>query len=414
MRIPDEFLKQIREQVDIVEVASEYFPLTKIGNIHQARCIDESHEKGDKTPSLTFFEDTNSFYCFGCGAGSKKTEGSNVISFVMWIDNCSFQEAVQKLAAMKGWKVPSKDMSTDDKKKVSMLQKAVDDNRTYWTALQSQQYLIQYLADRGIDQAEINKWRIGYVDRADATKVAGRIAFAIMNDWGQTVGFSFRNMEDQFPSEHPDTGPKYINSPKSLIFDKGSLLYGLNFVRRLIREKDYVVIAEGFGDTILGQKYGCPFVSIMGTSLTTEHIKMLGRYTKNIYVWLDGDSGGVGATLRHLDSLRKEGFIVKVIYTPGADPDDVVSQYKEGIEEFILNSAMLAGQFEIDLVMNKFRSDLTEVKLRAVHHVRSILAGIDSAAERQIYANQIAHELSVAPNLLLEGGGRNGQATVQS
>lgn len=404
MRIPDEFIQQLKQQVDIIEVASDYFDLKQTGGIYQAKCIHE----GDNSPSLTFFEDTQSFHCFGCGAGSKnskaKTEGSDVISFVMWLDNCSFQEAVAKLANQKGLKVPSQNMSEDDKKKQKMLQQAVEDNRKYWTSLQAQPQMKQYLADRGIDEEEINKWRIGYVDRTDTTRVAGRIAFAIMNDWGQTVGFSYRNMEDHFPSaEHPDTGPKYINSLKSLIFDKGSLLYGLNFVKRMIREKDYVVLAEGFGDTILGQKYGCPFVSIMGTSLTADHIKMLGRYTKNIYVWLDGDAGGVGAVLRHMDPLRKEGFIVKVIYTPGADPDDICVQYKDQLEQFIMDNALLAGQFEIDLLMSKFRSDMTELKLRAIHQVRATLSRIESVLERQVYCNQIAHELSVEPSILMEG-----------
>jgi DNA primase len=402
MKIPQEFIELIKRDVSIVEVAEDYFKLHKTGTIFQANCI---HEGGDKTPSLTFFSDTNSFHCFGCGAGSKqKTDGSDIVSFVMWVDNCSFPEAVARLANKKGLKVPSTEMSADDKKKAQIMAGTLEMNRNYWTALQEQPVVLDYLNNRGIGKEEVDKFRIGWVPFEDPQKVAGRLAFAIMNDWGQTVGFSFRNMEEFIPHPiSPDTGPKYVNSPKSLVFDKGSLLYGLNFVKRMIREKDYVVVAEGFGDTILGQKYNCPFVSIMGTSLTAEHIKILSKYTKNIYVWLDGDAGGVAAALRHLTPLRAEGLMVKVIYTPGCDPDDVCMQMGEHLEQFIKENAVLAGQFEIDLVMGKFRSDMAELKFKAIAQVRAIIQAIPSAQERQVYANHIAHELSVEPNILLQG-----------
>ncbi len=400
MKIPDEFLVELKSKVDILEVAQEYFVLHKVGSIYQTNC-----PHGDKNSrSLTFFPETQSFSCFACGVGKKpKTEGSDVIAFIMWIENISFPEAVTKLATSKGIKIPTKDMSLEDKKKQKMLAEAIVLNRKYWTTLQDHANIIQYLNQRGITEPEINQWRIGYVSLTDTTKVSGRLVFSIMNEWGQTVGFSYRNMEDHFPNSNPDMGPKYMNSPKSLIFNKGSILYGLNFIKRMIREKNYIVLAEGFGDTILGQRYGCPFVSLMGTSLTEEHVKMLGRYTKNIYVWLDGDAGGVNAVLRHLDPLRKEGFMVKVIYTPGADPDDIVMNQQENLENFILESAVLAGQFEVNLIMNKFRSSITEHKLRTIYEIRSVLTSISNPMERMVYSNQIAYELSVDPILLMEG-----------
>lgn len=396
--IPQDFVEKLKQQVDIIDIAGSYFSLKKAGSLYQAIC-----PHGEDTGSLTFFPETQSFHCFACGAGSKqKTEGSDVVSFVMWMEKCTFPEAVTKLAAMKGLEIPSKMLSEEEKKRKKVLSHLLDENRRFWLSLKDNTEMLKYFEDRGITKADIDKWRIGMVPKEDKTRVAGRAAFAIMDDIGQTVGFSYRNMSDVFPEEtDPDTGPKYMNSAKSSVFDKGSILYGLNFVKRMVREKDYVVLAEGFGDTILGQHYNCPFVSMMGTSLTQEHVKLLARYTKNIYVWLDGDAGGINATLRHLDALRKEGFLIKVIYTPRQDPDDVIMEVKDGLEEWILSHGILAGQFQINMVMEKFHSDLTELKLKTIQDVKQVLQGMESSAERMIYCNQIAHQLSVDAAMLM-------------
>jgi DNA primase len=398
--IPQPFVEQLKSTIPIVDVASQYFNMKKSGSVYQATCI----HPGDREPSLTFFPETNTFHCFGCGAGGKGvTEGSDLVSFVMWIENCSFPEAVERLANHAKLPIPSTKLNKEERKKKDLLFKLLEDNRKYYVALKEQPHLLEYLKGRGIGPEEIEKFRIGYVPDVNPTRVGGRLAFPIMNDWGKTVGFSYRNMEDVFPSgSHPDTGPKYMNSLQSPVFHKGSILFGLNFIKRMIREKDYIILAEGFADTILGQKYGCPFVSMMGTSLTEHHLNTISAYTKNIYVWLDGDHGGVNATLRHLDPLRSRGFIIKVIYTPGKDPDDMAMLLEDGLEEWIAENSMMAGQFQINTVMDKYTSALTELKVKTVREIVSVLGTISPTYEKQIYANQIAQQLSVDPASLLE------------
>lgn len=397
--IPQKFVEELKAKVTILDIASNYFNIERSGSVYQTYCLH-----GDKnTKSLTFFPETNTFHCFGCGAGSKQvTDGSDIVSFIMWVEKCNFPEAVEKLATAVGVEVPQKDLNVEEKKRQVMVVRALQENRQYYNTLKANPDMIRYLAERGITDVEIDKWRIGYVTKDDVTRAAGRIAFAIMDSWGDTVGFSYRNMEGYLSSQdNPDTGPKYINSPKSTLFDKGTILYGLNFIKKMIREKDYVVIAEGFGDTIAGQKYNCPFVSLMGTSLTQAHLDILSSYTKNIYVWFDGDAGGLNACLRHIDALRSKGFLVKVIYTPNQDPDDVIPQVGLNLEEWIMDNAILAGQFQINLIMNKHQSAVTEQRIKTISRIKELFAGMSATHEKEIYCNQVAEHLGVDPSTLM-------------
>lgn len=407
-QIPDDFLNKVR-QVDIVEVAEQYFQLTQMGGVYQTKCIHGS----DSDPSLTFFPQTNTFYCFGCGAGKRpKTEGSDVISFVMWLDKCSFMEAIQKIASTKGWNIPKLGLSEEDRKKVAQLEFVLGQNRQNWEHLQHEEKYLKYLENRGISKEEVDKWRIGCIPEAARHMHRGRLCFALMNDWGQTVGFSYRNMSDQFDNLE-DPGPKYVNSPKSIIFDKGSILYGLNFVKRQIREDGYVIVGEGFGDAILGQKVGLPFVSVMGTSLTDQHINTLKQYTDTVILWMDGDGGGIGATLRHAKSLEKAGLMVKVINYLGKDPDDIFMRCMEGrtTEEAIKhakwtvdNNAMFASQFELNQVLNRFDTQILEMKMRACQEVLPILETIPDDGHKDIYYEMVSQRIDVGIEVLKRGG----------
>lgn len=411
-QIPEDFLVKIRS-IPITDVAEQYFDLKKIGSIYQTTCIHE----GDRTPSLTFFPDTNTFYCFGCGAGKRpQTEGSDVISFVMWLDKCSFTEAVAKLAFMQGWSVPRDVFSEEDQKKQKLLDEVLETNRKYWAALQSQPDVMNYLMSRGITQEDIQKWRIGFVPIEEGF-YGGRLTFAIMNHWGRTVGFSYRNMSDVLGI--PDDKPKYINSPNSLIFDKGSILYGLNFVKRLIREKGYVVIGEGYTDTILAQKYGLPFVGLMGTSLTQTQIRLLKQYTDTVILWLDGDNGGISASIRHGRELMKNGFLVKVVSFAGQDPDDVILKFRASeeyptLEDYMMKHSYLAPYFEMDMILKRYDSDLLELKVKAIQQIESILQDMKGVSHLDPYIHYVARRLDISVDSLLKGVKKDDNGTNRS
>ena len=398
-KIPDAFLQQLRE-IPIEEVAGLYFDLKQVNNLYQTSCIHGS----DSGPSLTFFTETNTFYCFGCGAGKRpKTDGSDVISFVMWVDKCSFTEAIHKIANFKGLTIPKEGLSPEEKKQIEMIAKVTQQNRDYWNHLQKEERAIKYLNERGINQEDIDKWRIGYIPENISSYHAGKVVFALMNSWGQTVGFSHRDMTKEFKGEKL-RGPKYINSPKSPIFDKGNTLYGLNFVKRLIREKGYAVVGEGFGDTILGQKLGLPFVSIMGTSLTDNHIRILKEHTNTVILWMDGDAGGIGATMRHAKALREAGFLVKIINYLGKDPDDIFmdamqsNTFEEACQitgDIVQHKSILASQFEINQIMAKVNSDILEIKLNACKTILPILDEMEEGLEKVFVRRNAAEQLGV-------------------
>lgn len=400
IHLSEQLIAEIKAANDIMEVAEEHFELTRMGSIYQAKC---THEGEKNSKSLTFFPDTQSFYCFGCGAGSRQmTEGSDVISFLMWMDNCTWQQSAMKLAGRKNIRIPTKELTKEERTRQKLFEETNKRNYQYYQALRENPAVLEYAYGRGFSDEDIQKWRMGYVPLTDPTKAAGRFVFAIINDWGQTAGFSFRNMEEYIPRpEMPDTGPKYFNSPTSPIFNKGHILYGLHNIKKLIRKKGYIIIMEGFGDTVIAQKYGLPAVSLMGTSLTEDHIKLIVRFTRNVIVWLDGDPGGVGATLRHLDPLRNEGLSIKVLNTPNKDPDDVILEYKETIESYVMDHARMAGDFEVSLYMNQYKSNLTELKMKTIYGLIPIFRRIGNPIEYEIYADQVANDLGISTQILL-------------
>jgi DNA primase len=408
-QLPDEFLKQIRD-IPIEEIAETYFDLKNMGNIYQTNCI----HKGDNSPSLTFFTQTNTFYCFGCGAGKRpKTEGADVISFIMWVDNCSFMEAVTKIAGMRGMEVPKAQLSPEEKKRQEQIQLMTDMNRRMWEDLQKEPRALKYLKSRGIGKAEIDQWRIGYIPEDTKHFHKGKITFALMNESGQTVGFSHRDMTKEFYKKELQ-GPKYVNSAKSVIFDKGSILYGLNFIKKRIREKGYVVVGEGFGDTILGQKAAVPFVSMMGTSLTDNHIRLLKRHTDVVILWMDGDQAGIEATIRHAKALQKEGLLVKILNVRDKDPDDVFMEMlkdKRDACEWIEENAVLASQFEIQKIMMTHMSRMNELIMNTIKAVKPIAMSIPEGDERDVFLSQIAHQLHIPLETLI-GSEKNERAKV--
>lgn len=406
MKIPADFIKQVSD-IDIIEVADTYFPhLMKMGGIYQTNCMHE----GDKTPSLTFFPSTNTFHCFGCGAGKKPvTEGASVIDFVRWMDNLSFVEAVEKLAKMKDMQMPTLELTKEEKERIAQIEGVMQKNRMFWSNLVMQERVMGYLLDRGIGREEINKWRIGSTTKEHVlqghTKFHNRIAFPIINEVGKSVGFSYRKTSDIF-SDIEDELPKYINDKSSSIFDKGAHLHGLFFVKKLIREKDYVIVGEGYCDAIIGQKMGLPFVSTMGTALTDKQIVLLKKYTNNVILWMDGDKAGIKATMKHAVSLEASGFHVKIINIAFKDPDDVLLEFEkeeyteEDVEEFVHTNSFLYVQFFINQIMNRYNDDVMSMKLKAATDIRNLLSTVDDKLKKKIFLVEAAQSLGISEDIL--------------
>ena len=366
-----QFIDEVKAANDIVEVASEYFNLEPSGLLFKSHC---KHQGGDKTPSLTFFPDTQSFYCFGCHAGERngKTGGSDVISFIEWIEEISWQDAIIFLAKRKGIPLPEIELSKEDKMKKDLYDKVLEENRMYWGQLQSNQKTREWFYKRGIEDEDIAKWRLGCHNRDPV--------YAIIDEFNRTVAFSRRIGTQK---------NKYVNDSTSPIFKKGNILYGLNFIKKQIRQLDYVILVEGYNDAIMMQKYGVPACAIMGTSLTTSQVNLIKKYTNNVILFLDGDQAGIESTIEHIRNLKKEGFNVEVVNILGFDPDDVAIKYKEESLNFIISTKRMAFQFLINNILNKYFDNIIRLKKETLCQLEEILNYIDDEDEKTTYRTQL-------------------------
>ncbi len=389
MFYPREFLDELKTKVDILDLAKLYgIHVIKSGGIYQAKCI----HPGDDTPSLTFYPKTNSFHCFGCGASG------DTINFVAFIHDIEFDEAVQKLADHAGI---SLSMFSSGQSKVFSRQydSMISYNRTYWKELQDNKEAIDYLLSRFITEKDIGDWRIGLVPERYNKPYTGRIAFAIMDEQGRTAGFGYRSVDG--------SKPKYINSPDSLIFKKSSLLYGLHNIKKLIRDKDYVILVEGYTDVIQLQKYNEPAAGLMGTALSQEQVELIKKHTNNAILFLDGDAAGALSTNRIAQILKDNGIQVMAIITD-KDPDILAIELKDNISDYIKENAVLIPGFNINRLLSDVQTKLDAVILSSLRQALPLLAQMPDAVELEHYVSRVSLVLGINKNeiynMLTKGG----------
>lgn len=367
------FIDKIKNSTNIIDIAREYFELEKVSNLYRTKC---KHNGGDNTPSLTFYPKTNSFYCFSCHAGNKnknpETSGSDIISFIQWMEGLEWQESVIYLANKIGLPIPKTKLTEEDQVKLKLYENALERNREYWMNLEKSQDIKHYYYGRGFDDVDINKFRLGaYLSHEGTYKPA----YAIMDEQGRTVGFSIRM----------DNGSKYVNSKTSDIFKKKELLYGFNFVKKEIRQQNIVVVVEGQNDSILCQKFGVPAVATMGTALTEEQIKLIGKYTKNVIIFFDGDKAGITNSIHNARILRNHGFSVDIINVEGFDPDDVAKIQREKLMQYIISNKMMAIHFAVNREISKFMSTVSELKIEAWRNICGIIDNEPDPIERKFH-----------------------------
>lgn len=341
---PQDFIETVREQVDLVEVASEYLHLTRRGKDYVALC--PFHQ--EKTPSFTVSREKQIFHCFGCGTGG------NVFHFLMAMENLTFPEAVRQLAARAGLPVPV--AGEGGEKKARLESRILEMNalaRDFYGRILRERPegapAREYLAKRGLTGETALLFGLGYAPDAwdsltshlrgqgytlDEILAAGlavagergrpfdrfrrRVIFPIHTVGGKIAGFGGRILGEG--------EPKYLNSPETPVFNKREVLYGLDRARQAIKELGFAVIMEGYMDVLTAHQAGITnAVGSLGTSLTVEQGRLLRRYTTEAVIAYDADAAGVAATLRGLDMLQELGYRVKVVTIPeGKDPDEYI------------------------------------------------------------------------------------------
>lgn len=351
MRIEQSVINEIKGKTDILDLVSEYVKLEKRGRNYIGLC--PFHD--EKTPSFTVSEDKQICHCFGC------KKGGNVFQFTQEIEGISFVDAVKALGERVNIKVDvgqnneQNQIASDDLMMIKMhelmqeyyhyvLMKTVEGEEPL-KYLKSRGFTEELLKDRKIGFAPDNShfchdflqkkgydielaYEAGLLSRNEENfsyydRFRDRIMFPLHNAQGRTVGYSGRTYKNQ--------EPKYLNSPETPIFQKRRLLYNVDKARRIIRQKNEIILLEGFMDVIKADNAGVKqVVASMGTQISQEHIAFIKKLTSNVTLLFDGDFAGQEATLKTGQHLLEQGLNVFVIQLPSKmDPDEYITKYGE-------------------------------------------------------------------------------------
>ena len=420
---PREFLDELKLSTNIVTVAARYMPLRARGRQHWGLCPFH-HEK---TPSFAINEQQQFFKCFGCG------ESGNVITLVKQLESVDFPEAVELLAKLANLEVPTKRVDPEylkKRKQKERIHAALDAAKTYYCETlyhERNASSLKYLHQRGITTELIGKFNIGVSDTWDGALIylrakgfteselldAGvaaksdkgttydamgtRITFPIFDGFGNCIGFTGRTLNDD------KAVAKYRNTAQTMVFDKGSIVYGINVLKRekLTNFVDKLIVVEGNVDviTLVGSGFTNTLAS-MGTALTSFHAKTFSRFSPNVYLCFDGDDSGQKAALRAVDVLAAEGLQVRVVQLPpDTDPDTCVT--KNGPDAFseLVRAAIPYIDFKLDFLMKD--SNLNDNLGRAEYLKRAatILSHIASSPELELYLPKV----SMHSNISIDG-----------
>jgi len=420
----DSVLDEVRNSVNIVSLVSEYVALKKRGRNHVARCPFHN----EKTPSFNVNEERQIFMCFGCG------QGGDIFKFIMQIENLTFPEAVRFIAERRGITLP--ESSAPDTEKAGtriqdlreIMAAAADFYHHALVDLPEGRPALKYLSDRGVEPGTIAHFRLGFAppggnsliqrmkDKGcslEALQECGlvkhsedgerfydsfrdRIMFPITDVQGRVIAFGGRAMGDR--------PPKYLNSPETKLYNKSRNLFGLSFSKDAIKEKDRAVLVEGYMDFIIPFQYGVKnLVASLGTSLTTQQVELLGRYTRDVVVSYDPDSAGLAATQRSLDLFLEGDFRIKVLgLSDNQDPDEFVR--KAGPEAYMekVTAAVPYLDFVLDSAIRSQGSlDDPKKKIQVMNTVLPYLARLPSAVERSEYVFKFARKLGIEDQQLL-------------
>ena len=417
------FAERVKQQADIVRVIGDYVRLRKAGQNFTGLC--PFHQ--EKTPSFSVHATKQFYHCFGCG------KSGDVFKFVMEMDKSTFPEAVGTVAAKCGIAIPKpRERSPEERRQNQQRSTLVEVHReaaAFFSRALNQspegQAAHAYLEDRGLDAQTIARFGLGYAPSSgDAllrhlkTKYpeklldsAGlfsrdqsgrlfdrfrrRIIFPISNESGKIIAFGGRALGDE--------NPKYLNSPETPIYTKSSVLYHLDRAKEGIRKNDFVILVEGYMDTIAVARAGIlNVVASCGTSLAEGQIKLLGRFSRRVIVNYDPDAAGQAATERSLTLLLEKEFDVRVLALPaGADPDKYIKDQGAGNYSTRLREAPSYFEYLIGRARAMPRTS-PEEKLAALNFLMPYAQRIPSSLMRSEIASKIASELRVEEPVLRE------------
>jgi DNA primase len=417
---------KIIEATDIVEVIGEFVQLKKRG----ANYVGLSPFANEKTPSFTVSPAKGIFKDFSSGLGG------SAITFLMELEKFTYPEALKWLAKKYGIEVEEtveapENKEEENRRESLMIVSAYAAKFFHQSLLKTEEGKnigLSYFKERGFSNETIRKFELGYspdqweafsataikegyqqeflvesglsVKRENGTlydRYRGRVMFPIHSFTGRVIAFGGRTLKND------KSVPKYVNSPESEIYHKSSILYGLYFAKKAIRDEDNCYLVEGYADVLSVHQAGIEnVVASSGTSLTVEQIRLIGRFTKNITILYDGDAAGIKASLRGLDLILEEGLNVKVVLFPdGDDPDSYVRKvgstaFKTYIEQtkkdFIL--------YKTSILLKDAGKDPIQ-RAGVIREVVESIAKIPDSIKASVFVNECSHLLQIDERILL-------------
>ncbi len=394
--IPKETIDKIFEAARIEEVVSGFVQLKKRG----ANFIGHCPFHDEKTPSFTVSASKGIYKCFGCG------KGGNSVSFVMEHEHYSYPEALKYLAEKYSIEVAEKELTPEqniranDRDSLYVISSFANKffQQQLWEREEGKIVGLSYYKERGFTEETIKKFQLGYSpkqkdalskeaikssfqqkyledsglsiikNKSALDRFRERMMFPIHSFSGRVLGFGGRTLQK-------DNKAKYVNSPESLIYLKSKILYGIYFAKQHISKQNNCFIVEGYTDVISLHQAGVEnVVSSSGTSLTSEQIKLINRFTKNITILFDGDAAGLKASFRSIDMILAEGMNVKVVLFPdGEDPDSFAQKCSQ---EELINYLEENQKDFITFKTNILSKDTNEDPAKRVEMIKDIASSI--------------------------------------
>jgi DNA primase len=431
-------IDEVKDRIDVIEIVGETVKLRKSGKNYTGFC---PFHPNTRTPSFAVFPESGTWRCFGAC-----NEGGDVFSFVMKKEGWDFPETLRYLAERAGVELtpqtPDQEAQDDANDRLrELLEAASTVYRHNLMQSEAGKPALAYLRSRGMTDASLEAFGVGFaLDSWDAStshlqergyqaqeqidaglaserdsggifdRFRGRIVFPIRDARGRMAGFGARTLD-------PEGVPKYLNSPQSVLFDKGRLLYGLDQARIAIRREDRAVIVEGYMDVIGLHQAGYEnAVSPMGTALTEHQLRQLKRYSRRIILALDADAAGSQATLRGLDVardtldreaepvfnsrglVRYEGRLdadLRIVSLPeGLDPDEIVLDEPQAWPK-LLEGAQTIVDYVLDVSVAGVDIEDPKGKAQVAQQVLPLIEDVANPVEREAYRQKLARRLKV-------------------
>lgn len=420
----DSQIEEIKNKLNVVDIVGSYVKLTKTGANYRGACPFHS----DKKPSFFVSPARQMWKCFGCGAGH------SIFDFIMKIEGVEFGDALKILANKAGVELKRENpkLKTERQRLYEICDLACSFFERQMGNSSWGKEAKEYLLKRGIKQETIKKWRIGYspdtwqglsdflvskgYKREEIVKAGlavrsdkgnnpydrfrGRIIFPIFDLNSQVVGFGGR----VFKTADKKETAKYINTPQTLLYDKSSILYGLNYAKLAVRNLNHCVLTEGYTDTIMAHQEGFEnTVAVSGTALTLRHLGLLKRYSDNLVLAFDMDLAGDTATKRGINLAESQGFNIKIIdsYSGVKDPAEIILENPDNWKKSLEKSKTIM-EYYFESAFSSFNKNVPEGKKEIGKIILPAIKRLQNKIEQSHWVQKLAEKLGVKEEAVLE------------